>query len=270
MITINLDMKPTSKRRTIYSRKGEDLESFIAEVRRRLIPEKITPLSCPFGMDMAFVYECPKNLKDSNPHRKLKTTSPYLINLANTMTQALKGIAFVDTKMLTDLSIRKRYGAPDEKNRIEIKLVPCTTELMHKMRPICAGEPPSERTHARMRQRELNKAEHETKQAEQHKQLSIEREAKKQARREAHRLEQRERDRLAKERSNEKLKKVQEDFRRNKEKRDAELRREKAEREAEERRIKREENVAFHLRLMRESQRWSDARRQRLEEDDDE
>ena len=257
MIIINLDMKPTSKRRTIYSRKGEDFESFIAEVRRRLIPEKITPLSCPFYIDMTFIYECPKYLKDTHPHRKLKATNPYLINLANTMIQALKGIAFVDSKMLTDLSTRKRYGGPDEKDKIEVKLVPCTTESMHKMRPICAGGEASERTHARMKQRELNKAEHQAKQAEQHKQLSIEREAKKQANREAHRLEQKERDRLAKieseKRSIEKLRKCTED-----------RLREKAEREAEQRRIKREKDDAFAQRIM------ALYRRPRLEEDDDE
>lgn len=257
MITINLDMKPTSKRRTIYSRKGEDIESFIAEVRRRLIPEKIKPLSCPFWIDITFVYMRTKSLKDSNPHRTLKTTSPYLINLANTMIQALKGIAFIDSKMLTDLSTRKRYGEPDEKDKIEIKLVPCTTDLMRTMRTISAGGETSERTHARMKQRELNKAEHEAKQAERHKQLSIEREAKKQANREAHRLEQKERDRLAKieseKRSIEKLRKCTED-----------RLREKDEREAEQRRIKREKDDAFAQKIM------ALYRRPRLEEDDDE
>jgi hypothetical protein len=111
---------------------------------------------------------------------------------------------------------------------------------------------------------ELNKAEHEAKQAERHKQLSIEREAKKQARREAHRLQQEERDRLAKERSLEKLKKAEEDFHREKKKRDAELRREKSEREAEERRIKREEQEARNRSMM------MSLRRRYLGEDDDE
>jgi hypothetical protein len=261
MIEFKLDLKPTPKRtkqRSNYTENHKSTDSFIAEVRRRLIPEKITPLSGAISMVIRFIYERPKYIKDSEPQRKPKMTTPYVTNLAISLLEALKGIAYTDSRAICDLRTVKYHGAIGEKDGIEVEIKPFNLGLMTQITVKCAEGEARTLAHARTRQRELNKAEHEAKQAERHEQLSIEREAKKQARSEAHRLEQKERDRLAKieseNRSNEKLKKCTED-----------RLREKAEREAERKRVRQAEQDDYLQKLL-----MMGSPRRYLEEDDDE
>lgn len=192
MITLEFTLRP----RTNTSKRGKENDSFFDEVKRQLAEVELHPVYSAFKMYMTFIYKRPKSHPDHNPNRIYKSTTPYVLNLASNMVQALKGIAYDDVKMMVGIVADKVYGRPDEADKIEVKIVPCSSEFRDNI-DINAGGGGGPHTSAREARRETNRLEHRIQQAEKHERLSIERRAKREANQEAHRLEQEERDRTA-------------------------------------------------------------------------
>jgi len=245
MITLEFTLRP----RTNTSKRGKENDSFFDEVKRQLAQVELRSVHSAFKMYMTFIYKRPKSHPNKSPNRIYKSTTPYVLNLASNMVQALKGIAYDDVKLMVGIAADKVYGRPDETDKIEVKIVPCSSEFWDNIyRNAGGGGGP--RTSAREARREANRLEHRIQQAEKHERLSIERRAKRETNQEAHRLKQAERDREAKVESEESRERKRKTLQQCRE----QLAREKEEKK---RQAKIAEEQAFMARFF-PKRRWSD------------
>lgn len=215
MIELRLDLKPTPKSIKIKNTKIENDEktkSFIKQVRSKLLPMNLMPLTGALSMTVAFVYERTKSQKHLDDHRYPKERRPYIMNLVKSLTEGLKGIAYPDSSMICELNATKLIGKPEEPSHIQVCIKRFDPQKSYNSDSNVQGEA-VDRIHAREKRRKENQRKHYEQQAEKHEKQRLEREQRKQANREAHRIQQEERDQIAKaesrKRASEKLKAVE-------------------------------------------------------------
>jgi Holliday junction resolvase RusA-like endonuclease len=77
------------------------------------------PLACPVSLKISFYFEPPKSTSGIRRRQMLNgvihhTKKPDADNCAYLITNALKGIFYVDDSQIIDLSISKRFGSPSK------------------------------------------------------------------------------------------------------------------------------------------------------------
>jgi len=227
MIELRLDLKPTPKSIKIKNTKIENDEktkSFIKQVRSKLLPMNLMPLTGALSMTVSFVYERTKSQKHLGDHRYPKERRPYIMNLVKSLTEGLKGIAYPDSSMICELNATKLIGKPEEPSHIQVCIKRFDPQKSYNSDSNVQGGAVDriharainqkkefwesnvqaeavDRIHAREKRRKENQRKHYEQQAEKHEKQRLEREQRKQANREVHRIQQEERNKLAKEES---------------------------------------------------------------------
>lgn len=106
-----------------YNPSSKDIKQLQWQVRPYAPPE---PLGGPIEMHLTFYLPIPKSTSRKATVQMqneviLPTKKPDFDNLAYLVTNALKGIIYVDDSQVTDCIIRKRYS---DKPRTVIKIIP--------------------------------------------------------------------------------------------------------------------------------------------------
>lgn len=130
MLIYELNGTPVAQKQTQWTKKGfvydpsrKDKEEIQWQIKPYLPND---PLTGPIEMHLHFFLPMQKYL--SAPKRRqminqviLPVTRPDVDNLAYLVTNALKGLVYVDDSQITDLILRKRYA---ERPRTIIKVIP--------------------------------------------------------------------------------------------------------------------------------------------------
>lgn len=116
---------PTTVKRADGSRKAHPIVAFKATVRHALSEiYKGPPLDCSLRIELLFILPRRQGLiwKTKPMPRVPHTSTPDIDNLQKSVMDAMKGLAWRDDALVSEVIARKWIAAGDEQPRVEIKI----------------------------------------------------------------------------------------------------------------------------------------------------